>query len=62
MDTKDSKQIGKLTVPFILAIFLALLLEDLWDELALEHQLMTVILLVVVLLLVYQKKVWKLLT
>lgn len=57
IDKKDSTRVGKLTVPFILAIFLALLLEDMWDELLLEHQLLTVFSLVMILLLVYRKKV-----
>jgi hypothetical protein len=61
IDEKDAKYVGKLTVPFILAIFLALLLEDVWESMTLEQQLGLLVGLVMILLLIYRKKVKELL-
>lgn len=61
IDKKDATKIGKLTVPFVLAIVFALLLEDMWDSMMWEHQIATVLVLVLMLLLVYRKKVWNIL-
>lgn len=57
IDRKDSETLGRLIVPFTLAIFLALLLEDVWDEMLFEHQIAVIVLLIFTLPLIYRKKV-----
>jgi hypothetical protein len=48
-------------VPFFLAIFLALLLEDVWSAMTIAERLLLVFALVSVFLLVFRKKVWEIL-
>lgn len=62
IDEKDADYVGKLIVPFILAIFLALLLEDFWNEMSFEERIMLVLVLIMTLLFIYRKKVKKLAT
>jgi undecaprenyl pyrophosphate phosphatase UppP len=57
IDKKDGEQIGKWIVPFVLAIILALWLEDIWDSVLPEQQAVLLVTLVVALLLIYRKKV-----
>jgi undecaprenyl pyrophosphate phosphatase UppP len=61
IDKKDTEKVGKLVIPFVLAIFLALALEDMYDSLPLEHRILTLGLLIFAILLIYRKKVWKIL-
>jgi hypothetical protein len=61
IDKDESERIGKLIVPFALAIFLALLIEDLWLQWSSTEKLTIILVLVIALTIVYRKQVRSLL-
>ena len=58
-DKKEIEKIGKLAIPFVLAILLALILENVYESLSLDIQVLILGLLIFAIVLIYRKKVWK---
>ena len=57
IDKGEATKLGKLTVPFMLAIFLALALEDWYGSLDLRERIILFFGLSILLVLIYPKKV-----